>query len=383
MLEHRPNGFDGRGSIQLTYRRVRGSEPLRGCIGSIAPRRQKTAEREDRAGRSRTIRGMCCFSAPTKVFGTSIFARFTKPGVQALVYQMRFEAKEPTAMILPLPVARTQPGDGGRSSAREDAVRWKNLEAYPSFFEDLTAGFPAPEPSFTLSRSKGERSAALAVAPLTVHEVGAFVASFVPSVDDFARLDPRFAISKDVWAKIPAYADYGFAVFQLKSLSGSPHPIAFEFDTRTPGTLFYPTVHIHDGTVHAEDVFDHVLYVQERDLDTRAGSYDGPEAVDRTTGFVRSKEQVARFAQHAKSAGLLDGDLLVHKHTMRGLLPNRDTTFDLRAIAARTAAGCSRCSTFPEGGAFAGIDGSWMPATALASLAWIVRRRETRRRERG
>jgi hypothetical protein len=320
------------------------------------------------------MQGMCCFSAPTKVFGTSIFARFTKPGVQALVYQMRFEATQPTAMILPLPIALP---------AKEDAVRWKNLKEYPTFFEDLAAGFPRPEP-FARSRSKGEsRAAAAEAAPLAVHEVGDFVASFVPSVNDFGRLDPRFVISKDVWAKIPAYADYGFAVFQLKSLSGSPHPIAFEFDARTPETLFYPTVHIHDGTVHAEDDFDHALYAQERELDGKVGAYGGPDAIDKTTGFVRSKERASAFANVAKAVSLLDGDLLVHKLTLRGRLPNRDTTFDVRAIAARSSAGCSRCSTFPEGGSFAGIDGTWMPATALASLAWIIRRRDTRRRDGG
>ena len=68
---------------------------------------------------------MCCFSAKTEVHGTSIFARLTKPGVQALAYQMTYKAAEPTAMILPLPVALP---------AREGSVRFVDLRAYPDFF---------------------------------------------------------------------------------------------------------------------------------------------------------------------------------------------------------------------------------------------------------
>jgi hypothetical protein len=313
---------------------------------------------------------MCCFSARTEVHGTSIFARFVRPGTQSLVYQMRYSAERPTAMILPLPVALP---------AKEDAVRFKSLKEYPGFFDDLALGFPAP-PSSGLLRSKSAPVAA-AAAPLAVHDVGDYVATFVPSVKDFGRVDPRFVLAKDVWDRIPAYSDYGFAVFQLKELAGSPHPIALELDTRTPSTLFFPTVHIHDGTVHAEDAFDHVLYAQDVTFDRRAGKYDGPDAVDAKTGFVRSKEKVATFADAGRSSGLLDGDLLVHKKTLRGTLPNRDTTFDLRALAADAASApsgaCSRCDV----GGGAPLSGAWLPVTAtLAGLGWIIRRRDERRR---
>src|SRR5581483_11470974 len=111
----------------------------------------------------------------------------------------------------------------------------------------------------------------VAAAPLEVHDVGDYIASFVPTVDDFERLDPRFSISKQVWSAIPAYADYGFAVFQLRELSGSTHPIAFEFQTRLSDALYFPTVHIHDGTVHEKDNFDHVLYLQEEQFDSKVG----------------------------------------------------------------------------------------------------------------
>jgi len=318
---------------------------------------------------------MCCFSTRTHVDGTSIFARFTKPGAQAIVYQMRYEAKEPTAMILPLPVALP---------AKEEGVRWKSLREHRGFFDDLASGFPAVEgPS--LGCSRGMKSAPLAApAQLAVHEVGDFIASFVPSVNDFGRVDPRFTIPREVWSRFPAYGDYGFAVFQLKELSGSPHPIAFEFETRTPATLFFPTVHIHDGTVHAEDAFDHVLYAQDVILDAKAGPYRGPDDVDLRTSFVRSKEQASAFSDIARSQGLLDGNLLIHKTTLRGVLPNRDTVFDLRAIAARAVTSARPGSCASGAGSTGAIDGGLLPLTAAAAgLAWIIRRRDARRRERG
>ena len=306
---------------------------------------------------------MCCFSAKTEVHGTSIFARFIKPGTQALVYQMQYTAKEPTAMILPLPVALP---------ANDGSVRFKSLKDYASFFQDLARAFPAPQKlNLGLSRSKsGAVSAAL-----PVHDVGDYVATFVPSAKDFSRVDARFVIAKDVWDRIPAYADYGFAVFQLKELSGSPHPIALDFDSRMPDTLFFPTVHIHDGSLHDKETFDHVLYAQERNFDERVGSYEGPENVDPKTGFVRSKEHVSSYADPAQAQGLLDGSLLVHKMTMVGELPNRDTMFDLRSILSRGNTGCGRCDA-GAGGA-AGLEGAWLPVSAtVAGLGWIIGRRD-------
>ena len=156
-------------------------------------------------------------------------------------------------MILPLPVALP---------AKEGSVRFKNLKEYPDFFDALAKGFPSP-PKRSWSRSVE----VAASATLEVHDVGDFVASFVPKIADFTRVDPRFVLSPEVWTKLPSYADYGFAVFQLKELSGSPHPIALEFDSRLPEQLFFPTVHIHDGSVHEKDTFDHVLYAQASAFD--------------------------------------------------------------------------------------------------------------------
>src|SRR5262245_53593210 len=106
---------------------------------------------------------MCCFSTKTEVSQTNIFARAMRPGVELVVYQMRYTSAEPTAMILPLPVALP---------SREGAVRWKSLKEAPTFFEQLASGFP--EIQRAPSGAKGVAVAA-AAAPLAVHEVGDFV----------------------------------------------------------------------------------------------------------------------------------------------------------------------------------------------------------------
>ena len=62
---------------------------------------------------------MCCFSRPvTFVGGTKIFARFLDAVNQCVVYEMRLDADEGLAMILPIPVV--QP-------AKEDAVKFKTI----------------------------------------------------------------------------------------------------------------------------------------------------------------------------------------------------------------------------------------------------------------
>jgi hypothetical protein len=53
--------------------------------------------------------------------------------------------------------------------------------------------------------------------------------------------------------------------------------------------------------VHDKDTFDHVLYAQDPTFDARASKYDGPESVDSTTGFVRSKERASSFGDARRS----------------------------------------------------------------------------------
>lgn len=243
---------------------------------------------------------MCCFSRPVEdVSDTVIFARPSTEGRQYLVYSMKFKAREDLAMILPIPVPK---------GAGERAVRFINLEKYPEFFADMEKGFPQPRaksaPSLGLAPAKGRA--------LEVVEVGSFVASFVPSVRDFTRLDERFRLPESTWAKLPAYKDFGFAVFQLKKGHSKVHPMAFEFPRANPKPLFFPTVHIHDGTVKPKAHFDHTLYCQGA----------GALALLRWT---ESSQPARMFLKVKETQGLVAPDQHCYKRRLTGLLTNEDT----------------------------------------------------------
>ena len=265
---------------------------------------------------------MCCFSRPVKYVGaTQIFARPLSDGSQHLVYSMNFEASEELAMVLPLPVP---PG------APEDAVRFINLEGYAKLFQDLARAFPA---QLLQPRSAGfaRMLASNAAPPLVVHDVGRFEASFVPRIADFARLDPRFTLAPEVWDKLPRYRDWGFAVFKLKPKARSwlqrvtgrepgrqtIHPMAFRFPRRDPSTLFFPTVHVHDGEVHARASFDHTLYCQ---LEGAPAPIDGALF----GGWDRSAEPLGAFVDGARAADIVDAAASGLRVSLLGQLPNRD-----------------------------------------------------------
>lgn len=298
---------------------------------------------------------MCCFAGPVlQVQNTQIFARLSGQGTQFLVYQMEFSSEAENAMILPVPIA---------TPATEDALRFVDLKSYDRFFDDLRDGFPV-KPPFQLTRSKGmEVAAASAAAPLAVHEVGDYVASFVPTMKDFERLDARFRIAPETWAKIPGYADYGFAVFQLKSREGKAHPMAFEFRTRSADTIFFPTVHIHDGQVHDKEHFDHSLYLQDPSYDAVVGDYEDHDVLDPTTKLVRSDRVAKEFAAPDRTEGILTPDLLVHRKDLRGRHPNQDQIF-----------GFAQASIVPPRAAKWGLRGG-AALIATAGLGWIIARR--------
>jgi hypothetical protein len=243
---------------------------------------------------------MCCFSKSIEsVSGTRIFAR-SEGERQFLVYSMEFSAATDLAMILPVPV--TQPCD-------EDSVSFINLEAYPRFFADMWGGI------FPLTRG-AQSAASLSAGRLAVVDVGAFEASFVPSMPDFCRLDERFRLSPDLLAVLPMYTDYGFSVCKLKA-SHSPqriHPFAFSFKTRAPQAIFFPTVHIHDGVVHETAQFDHHLFCQ---LDESPARWRG------------SHDPAAIFMDVAKAGSVVNRDQHCFYRQLSGEYPNRDTWLPL------------------------------------------------------
>jgi hypothetical protein len=242
---------------------------------------------------------MCCFSKPVKlVADTNIFARAAAHGRQYLVYSMRVSSAEELAMILPIPVPK---------ESKEDAVKFINLERYPNFFDELRSGFPVP-----LSNSSRSLGGVKSDPALKVVEVGSFIASFVPAQKDFGRLDERFRLPADVWGKLPQYRDWGFAVFQLKKGEHKIHPMAFEFPRSDPKSLFFPTVHIHDGTVPKQAHFDHMLFCQ----------LTGGEMVMDWEETPRHAHSFMKKLSEAK--GIVEGRAHVYRKIMNGTFKNAD-----------------------------------------------------------
>ena len=254
---------------------------------------------------------MCCFSRPVKhVARTRIFARPTEGNRQVVIYQMQFEAEESLAMILPVPF---------RSGADPKEFKFFNFSSYPKFFSDLRFGFPQSRNAMShglLSRRYG-----LVPPPapkLEVFQMGSFEASFVPTLADFERLDERFRIDAAILRKIPGYDRMAFAVFKLKPGRQEVHPMGFAFPRQNPKRLFFPTLHIHDGTVHPEEFFDHDLFAQ--------GSDEQSPAV---LGWVESTGLVSQFMQFDRTAEILHNNAHAYWRPIHGPFKNEDIYVDL------------------------------------------------------
>ena len=279
---------------------------------------------------------MCLFAGGIeRVSNTRIFAAPGPGARQRLVYSMALETAGSVAMILPLPLA---------PDAGKDGIRFIDLSGYAAFFDDLADLFGV----MTLGAAGAVGEGVFDAGPIPVQQVGEFEASYVPSHDDWDRLDARFRLDPALWEQLPQYHDHGFAVFQLAPAARGGtqriHPMAFDFATRTPGELFFPTVHIHDGQVHAEADFDHDLYCQlpagHGLLESLGGAGamappevasdwmepalvpDGwePEPVD----WMLSMELARDRIDLARSAALVDGSAPVLLRQLHGRFPNRD-----------------------------------------------------------
>jgi hypothetical protein len=262
---------------------------------------------------------MCCFSVATPVgliarlfrpkvhvSRTTIFARALGDGRQALAYGMDLRTRTEVAMVLPLPVA---PGSG------EDAVRFVDLSKWPRMFDELRTLFEFEQ---TLGAKKGGFRLPASQAPkLVVHDIGSFVASYVPARADFARLDEQFRLPAVLFDAVPHYADYGFAVFQLKPGDVTVHPMALTFPSRAPDKLFFPTVHVHDGAFHAKAKFDHALYYQHPTC---------PEPDRSVLPFSAFRGDAVGWMKPSSAyADLVDAARSIVRRTLRARLPNEDT----------------------------------------------------------
>ena len=102
---------------------------------------------------------------------------------------------------------------------------------------------------------------------------------------------------------LPAYASFGFVVFKLQpGKHVNVHPMAFSFPTRHPDKVFFPTVHIHDRTLHHTATFDHVLYTQN----------EPASLVSRTEPpfffWMPGEASVSRYLRTGRTHGLVDPD---------------------------------------------------------------------------
>jgi hypothetical protein len=291
---------------------------------------------------------MCCFSGGSgiveSVSGTKIFARI-EGDRQFLVYEMVLSAKDAVAMVLPLPV---------RAGSGENAVRFIDLSGYPDFFKHMHRGFPSEELAFAAALDTGR---SVASAPLKVHTVGSFEASYVPTIKDFSRLDARFRLSDKVWEALPQVADYGFAVFKLKPGNEQHvHPMAFDFPIRNfvwrpkpqgfwsslffkperivnPGAteeLFFPTLHVHDGAVHRNADFDHDLYFQCDGIPLKDGKDNSREPALFDPDFATSYDVAETFVNVGKTHGIVKSGAKAWHWRMRGSSRNQDMTMPIK-----------------------------------------------------
>ncbi len=258
---------------------------------------------------------MCCFSLPVEsVYDTRIFSRFTASGFQSTVYEMGLETKQDVAMILPLPTF--QP-------VGEHALSFIDLSGYPDFFRDLDRCFPIARKNFSFG-APGAKSADTMVKTIKVEQVGSFEASFVPTVNDFSRLDERFRLPDGTWEKIGAYQKYGFAVFKLRKGASKVHPMAFHFRSAQPDTLFFPTVHIHDGEIHGEAKYDHALYLQGFGPSKTTQLSLSGDVKKGAARWRRSENPPMRHMQINKCRGIVEPAANAYKMEIRGEFRNRD-----------------------------------------------------------
>jgi hypothetical protein len=277
-----------------------------------------------------------------KITKTNIFARHSSDEKQLIAYSLSIASKSAAAMILPLPV---------KANSGDNALRFINLEGYPDFFDDLNKICLPEAPLLSDSLSEDfDLGSAGSVVMLAVQEVGNYEASYVPTMNDFNRLDPRFRLPEEVWRKMPDYSDYGFAVFQLKislteeeqEIDNNIHPMAFEFSTRDPGKLFFPTVHVHDGDFHHQAGFYHKFYCQrdnaraefkyQRDLFENNTPLPAQEV--NTNGakgffwgypwFYQSQQLAGKINSWQQSEGLINPDKKLYAMDLIGNYPNHD-----------------------------------------------------------
>jgi hypothetical protein len=234
---------------------------------------------------------MCIFTTNTRVENTKIFAR-RQGQKQWLVYEMKYDSyRLSTAMILPVP-------------GESETIEFLNLENYKDFFDQLQK--PAEARGFSKGLS------------LDVVNVGNFIATIIPSMDDWNRVDPQFTLDSKVWESdiLKEYTKgYSFVVFQLSERSNKPHPMAFTFNSNLD-ELYIPTVHVHDGEVKDLERYDHEIYTQ--------GTINPPHRE-----WIL-EDYRAKYLEYPGLIGdIVDLNSPIHYNPLKGLIINKDWNQEL------------------------------------------------------
>lgn len=250
---------------------------------------------------------MCIMSQHVEdISNTSIFVSDLGRGVHCTVYEMKVDTRVPVAMILPVPILQ---GQG------EDALKFVNLQGYPDFFKDMEKLYPVPKTLGVVGVAGGFRSRN----PLKAHDVGDFIASYAPNRASMLRLDAQFRLAHNIWNSLPDYSNFGFAVFQIKPGQESKkiHPMAYTYPAENPEELFFPTVHVHDGSnVEAQSSFDHKLYTQ--------ASPNFQFVHSTPASWEASKPYPESVVDMEKAQGLLRPAAQVIRRKIYGTYPNAD-----------------------------------------------------------
>lgn len=190
---------------------------------------------------------MCIIlSTVDKVANTKIYVSPDKENQRQLtVYSNEVATKYENAMILPVP--------------NPESIELLDLSNYPKFFEDCEACF-FRLPTRSIRSAYAERSHA---SPLPVFQVGSYLASIVPSLYDFSRVNTDvFDYGDDLICILEQnYREgFGFILCVLKKGNHTYHPFAYTHSMISPNRLFIPTRHYHPGESYSTADWDHIIY---------------------------------------------------------------------------------------------------------------------------
>jgi hypothetical protein len=244
---------------------------------------------------------MCLFSLPVRaVAEIRLFARSGEGGRQFLGYDLRVDAPESCALLLPLPVPpKTLPED----------VSFLDFSKYPQFFADLESGFPAP-PVKPKPPGSNDPPDVLNSRDL---ELTDFEAQYLPTASHLERLDAAYRPPPEVLLQLPQYADFGFAVIRIRRGRQQLRPVMLDFPRRDPRHLFFPTLQVLDGRYRDSVRFDHALYAQPSNRDDSA-----------VVKWYESRQPADFFVRTAKVQGAVAPDSHVHVRRLVGPQKNVD-----------------------------------------------------------